>query len=146
MYVTSPWNQEYTFVPQGASVHMYCAGESALWKIRPSTSASGNFIDFKRDSSRTRLNSNGIHEGAMGNNSEAIHLIVRSGSINNGTVIRCVAGGGVTTIYETTLIVYGKELWGESDAIVLLTSETINVCTSLISYHGHGCLATTCTT
>ena len=139
MYVASPWNREYTFIPLDASVHMYCDAENALWSIHISTSVHDNFINFNIPSTKAVLNDNGIYEGVKGNsyNSEAIHLIVSSGSMNNETVIRCVAftSNGDETVSETTLIVYGKK----SDAIILLTTETIHVCISLITYHGHGC-------
>ena len=108
VYIASPWNREYTYVPQDTYVHMYCTAENAVWSIRPSRAE--NFAFF---TSESNFNSIGIYEGSMGNSndSEAIHLIVRSGSMNNGTVIRCVAfSGRDETISETSLLVYGKKL------------------------------------
>ena len=108
--VAPPWEMN-TFVPQGSSIHINCtanSGQSPLWSIRL-TDSSDNFLHFPFPASQDLLNNHGFYEIPQ-DDSEIIRLIVNSTQDNNGTLIRCIDGGSLEspTIYETTLIVYGR--------------------------------------
>ena len=107
---------EFTYVPQGSTIYINCTGESGqtpAWSVRLTETAL-YLNQFSNPSNVVVLNSRGFYEINLpsdGSDQNVVQLLVNSTAHqNNRTLVRCadVASVNIPTLFETTLVIYGK--------------------------------------
>ena len=108
--VVPPW-QKNTYIPLGSSVYINCTAtrqdQSPVWSIKLANWT--NSVGFS-DQTETVLNNLGFYEVIVPDSGTIQLLFNESGSGINQATIKCIniKRREVPTLYETTLVVYGK--------------------------------------